>query len=609
MTTSSSFEVEIRCGGRVVFGRRLDALGGSQAAADLLTLEAAEPFAVTVRRSAPDGTRLRLRLGTEIVAELPPGAAEMVSGPEAWLRDEFGESRMLLERETGAASRRFEAVFELGLAVSPRPEVARDFRVMVEDVAGVHQGLARDVVGRGMLRGGLSGGSVVLLHPEMLAAGLENLLPRLERSLAHIARQPSVVLDQTLRVGRYRGGDRLDARSAVAAVRDPATRLGPDGGVAALGKVLLRGVALSEDLPEHRHAAEGLRRLAQRAETLAAHCERSAELLQAEEARWGGQFPNRRSVYEQRDLPRVQALRELAARGRSLAESFRRLLAHHRFLAESGPPRTPFGPTPAFLGRAPYREVYRALLEARELLAVLVDGDAVRLVYRNLATLYEYWCFIRVVAHLHARYGAGGARQTFSLIDDIYRPELAPGQQFRFTLGQGAAVVATYQPEFHPWAEARVRGDRYGASLTSRPLRPDITLEVFVPPRPPVLLVLDAKSTDAFAPVKLYDMADYGRQVFELATGRQPIRQVFLLHRDRQARALCNLPGYLRGRRFDPQAMALGAVPCVPERVGHTPPLLATVIDRFLEVFAGASGAASLRVWRGVVPRVAPPGG
>ena len=63
--------------------------------------------------------------------------------------------------------------------------------------------------------------------------------------------------------------------------------------------------------------------------------------------------------------------------------------------------------------------------------------------------------------------------------------------------------------------------------------------------------------------------------------------RVFALHRDREARTLSNLPGYLRGRRIDRHAMVLGAAPCVPDRVGHTPPLLALIVDRFLEVYAG----------------------
>jgi hypothetical protein len=598
MTFSSSYEVSIIGERSVLYSRGIDALAVPYFTQELLPLDAAEPFAVVLRRSVADATRLRLRLGTEIIADAPAGALECGSRLDAWLRDEFGESRIVAEREAEDGSDRFEPLFELGIAVSPRPEVARDFRVMIEDLAAVHHGLAQDVVGRSMLRGNLLGGSVALLYPEALVNQLERIGSRLAHSLALIARQPSVVLDRIMRQGPYRGGARVDARSVASAARDPRTRIGAGGRLVALGSITLRGTAVSEDLPEHRHIGDGLRRLAARAESLAAHCDRAGDLLQAEEARWGSPAPGRQSVFEQRDLPRLQALRELAGRARSLGAVFRSLLEQHHFLAEAGPPRTPFGPTPAFLGRAAYREVYRALLEARKILGILIDADEIRLPRRNLADLYEYWCFLRTVSHLRDRFGTAGARLSFSLIDDIYRPELAPGQEFRFSLGGGATIVATYQPEFHPWREARMRGDRYGASLTGNPLRPDILIAVELPHRPPALLVLDAKSTDAFTAIRLRDMADYARQVFELGTGRQPIRQVFALHRDREARTLSNLPGYLRGRRIDRHAMVLGAVPCVPDRVGHTPPHLALIIDRFLEVNAGVASSEAVRTER-----------
>jgi hypothetical protein len=601
MTTSSSFEIIVSDPERVLFSRSVDALAVPHVAAEPLSLEAAVAFSVRASRTAPDASRLRLRLGTEIVAAAPGGSADCASGLRPWLRDEFGESRIVLERAT--KTDRFEVVFDLPVAVMPRPEVARDFRVMIEDLGAVHRGLAQDVVGRSMLRGSFVRGPVALLYPEVLVAQLEALLPRLEHSLELISRQPSVVLDRTRRGERYRGGARIDARSAATAARDPRTQQDGRGRLVSVGKLLLHGIVVSEDLPEHRHIAEALRRMALRADALAAHCDRAGDLLQAEQARWGQARLGRISVFEQRDLPRLQALRELASRARTLAESFHRLLTQHRFLAQASPPRTPFGPTPAFLGRAAYRAVYRVLLESRQWLGVLVDAEEARLYHRNLATLYEYWCFLRTVAYLRERFGSPETRQSFSLIDDIYRPELAPCQEFRFAIGREMIVVATYQPEFYPWREARTRGERYGASLTAYPLRPDITLEVTRPERPPVLLVLDAKSTDAFSAVKLRDMADYSRQIIELETHRQPVRQVFLLHRDRETGTLCNLPGYLRSRQIDGQAMILGAVPCVPDCVGQTPPQLGLVIDRFLQVYAGVPPSGLARE-RGSAERV-----
>jgi hypothetical protein len=557
-----------------------------------LTLRAEEPFALTVRRAAGDHTRLRLRLGTETIAEVPAGAEGGSSALLPWLRDECGESRVVVERATEEMDDRYEPLFELNLAVEARPEVARDFRILVSEVGAIHQGLARDVIGRSTMTGHFRGDPVALLDPEAQLQTLGLIRQRFTDVLARIAGQPSVALESEARLQRYRGGDRCPAQALAGVVRDPHTCLDPHGRIAHVGKVLVRSVHPGVDVPEHRHIAEGLRRLALRADGLARHCQRAAELLRMEEDRWGSSDGTRPSVFAQRDLPRIRALEGHGSAARSQAEAIRDLLRQHRFLAKAGTPRTTFGPTPAFLGRPAYREAFRLLCESRRLLGLVVDADAVRFVCRSLATLHEYWCYLRTVAHLRERFGAPAAQATFTLVDDIYRPELAPGQEFRFDLGRDLTVSATYQPEFRPWSEARDCGDRYAAALTRNPLRPDILLTVTRGRLPPVLLVLDAKVTDFFTPLKLREQTDYARQVFDLQTGRQPIRQVFFLHRDRRTPVLTNVPGYLKGRHIDRSVMVLGAVRCVPEGPQHSTPWLERVIDRFLEVYAAVPPAA-----------------
>lgn len=582
MTTSNSFELTLRGDRDILFTRVVDALEVPFRAKELALVRADEPFAVSVRRSVPDNRRLRVRLGTEVIAVIAAGAAAGETPLDAWLRNEFGECLVAIDREVEDDV--FEPLVEIGLAVTPRPEVVHDYHVMIEDVAQVHQGLAQDVIGRSVHKGGWGDLRASLLQPETTLRHLERLYARFGPVLAQIARQPSVLLEGVVRPARYRGGDRTDSRAVAGAVRDPQLRL--DGRrIRALGKVLVRSPRVSDDLPEHRHIAEGIRRLAARADSLVRHCQRAADLLQREESRWSLPTGGRLSVFEQRDLPRIHALHEIASQGQQLAAAFRQLLDQHAFLANAGPPRTRFGSTPAFLGRSAYREVYRLLVEARQVLGLLVDADVVRIYYRDLATLFEYWCFLRTVGLLRQRFGRSSPQQNFVLIDDIYRPELAPGQQFRFEIGRGASVTVTYQAEIRPWKLAAQRGDRYGASFTGNPLRPDILLEIARPNVPPAMLVLDAKSSDYFSPIKFREMTDYSRQVFDLHSGRQPIRQVFLLHRDRNARPLSNLPGYLQGRSLDPANLILGAIPCVPEKINSTPPLLAEVVERFLKAY------------------------
>jgi hypothetical protein len=592
MTSSNYYDIRIRKDGQTVLEVRLDALQLPWTASEPLAVRAEEAFSVAVHRPAGGGPRLRCRLGNELIAEVPADVAAFETETKPWLVNEVGESRVAVEEDTGQGAEDeaapFALVVEVRLDVTPRPEVARDFRVMLEDVMAIHEGLAQDVLNRAFLRRGLAGTTATRLHPEAVLAGLREQLARLQRALAQIARQPSVRLDRAARLAFYRGGDRLDAAAVAEVARDARTRIDPSGRVAALGKLRVRVPVLSEDLPEHRHAAEGLRRLARRADGLARHCERSADLVNREEARWGRARAGRPSVFAQHYLPRVAVLEGLARQAQQLAAGFRELLDQYAFLREAPPPRTTLGPTPAFLGRPAYREVYRTLVQAQQPLGALVDGDTIRIAYRNLATLYEYWCFLRTVAYLRQRLGAPQVRTAPGLVDEIYRPDLKPGQEFHFPAGERRTLVVTYEPEIRPWRLALQRGDRYGATLTRDPIRPDITLELRELSEPGVMLVLDAKSTDAFAFDTYRGMTDYARQVFDPRTWQQPVRQVFLLHRDRRAVPLINVPHHLQGQQTPAGVAILGAVPCVPEQVNRVPPALAAVIDRFLEAYAGA---------------------
>jgi hypothetical protein len=587
MISSNYYEFALRSPAAPLVVIRRDALELPWSGTELLPIPAEQSFAITVHRSADASARLRLRLGDEVLAEIPPGRTTFETEQQAWLANEFGESRVLVEQEIeqglGEDSPAFVPLFELGLAVIPRPEVARDFRVMIEDVTAIHEGLAQDVINRSFVGKRFAGTAVTRLHPEAVLQNFHELYHRLEKALAQIARQPSVMLDRSARVARYRGGDRVDASTLAHVARGSQTRLGPGGQIVSLDKVHVRVPIVSEDLPEHRHVAEGLRRLARSAEQLAQHCERSAELVTHEESRWGSTRSDRLSVFDQRYLPRVEMLTKLADTARNLGDQFLGLLRRHAFLAEAGSPRTPLGPTPVFLGRPAYREVYRALLEARRPLGALVDGHSIRIKYRNLATLYECWCFLRTVAYLRQRLGSPRGSADISLVDKIYRPDLKSGQSFCFPLTGGRNVVVTYEPDIYPWRQALRRGDRLGASLTGEPLRPDITIEVREQDAPGAILVLDAKSTDSFTVARFRDLTDYARLVFDPRTGRQPIRQVFLLHRSRGVAPVTNIPEYLQGREVAGDVNILGAVPCAPERVNQTPAGLAQVIERFLE--------------------------
>lgn len=586
MTEQSYLQIEVATAGGNVFAAEYDRLALPRREPCGQALDAAEPFLIRVRRNNTD-RRWRLRLGVEVIGDLGDGQETLETKLAAWLHDEFGETAIVVETEFADAQGRFERLFTLEVRIIPRPPVERDYKVMIEDATRVHVALAYDVLGRAYRRMSYSPQAVRQLEPAAHLDELEDIYRKLDAAVASIAKQPCTTLDRVVVASHYRGGDRVDATLIASLARDTHTKVNRHGELLRVGKILSRRSRLTEDLPEHRHIAEAARRLAQRCLALARHCDTSADLVRQEELYWGDRPGETDSVYLRRDLPRVEALADCSAKAVSLAGRFQQLLSRYAFLSRSGPPRSVFGPTPVFLGRPAYREVYRILLAAMDPLGLLVDSGALRISYRNLATLYEYWCFLRTIEHLRQRLGSPLSKTSFELIDDIYRPELKPGQRFVFKPRDDLTVTARYCPQFHPLMKARRLRKPFGAAFTGKPLRPDILIEVRREGRPPRMLVMDAKATELFTPRRFREMSDYARQIVDPDTGYQPVKHVFLLHRSRDTGWVTNVPKYLSGRRVDPNISVLGAVPCVPEYVNGPQDMLGRVIDRFLQTVAG----------------------
>ena len=593
----NSFELRLTGPDGLLFRRVWDVLQSPWIEPEPLAIRAETPFAVAIRRPNDQRGPARLRLGDESIESVPAAAGGFETDFRTWLRDELGESRLILERR---GARGQEVLFELPLIVEPRQEVADDYRAMIAEVSAVHEGLARDVAGRSQFRAGIGSGEVGLLDPQIELIRLDAFYRRLETAIALIAEQPSVTLDRAWRLARYRGGDRVDASATATIARDPGVSVDRSGRLTSLGKIRVRLPVLSDDLPEHRHIAEGIRRLANRAKDLARHCEQAADEIAAEQYRWSSAVArrfegeresaadsSRTSLPDRLGLPRAEALGRRSEDARKLADEFLALVRGHRFLAEAGPPRTPFGPTPAFLGRTAYREVFSILVEAKRFSGVLVDGDDVRVSYQGMAKLYEYWCFLRVLRRLRERLGAATGGEGFTQIGEVLRTDLKPGVTLIFKAPGGFEVAATYEPEFHPKREAAARRDRFAASLTTAPIRPDIVVEVRknARDRASKMLVLDAKSTEDFHTRKLRDITDYARQIHDPHDGCQPVRQVFLLHRGREKRLQLNVPERFLDCR--PDLSILGAFPCVPSAKDRHSDLLNDILDRFLAAFAG----------------------
>lgn len=284
----------------------------------------------------------------------------------------------------------------------------------------------------------------------------------LERALAEISREPRrdvAPADEPARAERVRRAD-------------PGVRRAVLRGAGAGGPVLLPGgppvrerlpggrPRLTLDTPEHRWIAAQL-----------AGVRRGLSNLLREEAALP-QTPRR-----------ARAREELDALERRVA----RMLRAEPLAAVAGSP--PPGLASPRLTRAPgYREAHRACLLLR--LGLSLEGGPVRLALKDLALLYEYWCFLAVARVLAARAGSGlPARRLLAVEERGLRVLLRRGreQSLSFDLPDGKRAVLTYNP-------------RFGGEPLLVPQQPDLLLEVRGPDGDAVRAVLDAKYRVTAAP-------------------------------------------------------------------------------------------------------------
>lgn len=583
MTSSSFFEIEIRQRGRIhgvvrAFEHELPKTDVAAAAVDSDT-----HVDLMVTRPPGATTRGSVRVGTELVLALAPGVAQNRARVEL-LRDDYGEARFVYEESDPDEPGEATTVLELRIEVKGREETIALTERLVAELEAIYVGLAQDIVSRTTHRKAESRSAPSLLRPEQELSRLERLRGEIAAALARIGAQPSTALVREVRRDRWRPGDTVRTSRLGELARDPGTAVA-FGRFRGLGRAPVSRARLTTDIPEHRHIRAALKRLERRASAILEHCSRSAVLLEKDEARWGGGRATAATVFEERHLPRIKEFRRLAESAEDLRTAFQQLADAYPFVSGASAPRSRLAPTPTFLNRAGYREAYGALAEADALSGALVAGDEIVLRYRSLSSLYEFWCFVAVVKLLSDLLGKPEGEAKFQLVDEVFRPELAPGQSFLFRSGD-SRVTATYEPEFVPaTGRAGPGASRFRAALAAAPLRPDVTVAFEAPGLEPLILVLDAKSGARFDRDALWSVSDYRSRIFDPETGHQPVRQLFLLHRDVRAGVRCNLPGYLEGRFGRASHSVIGAVPMTPDRLDDA----RRVLVRFLEVAQAAA--------------------
>ena len=581
--SATACRIELRQGGATIARVDVDGRELPKRVELDATIPAQRPIEVRLTRGTVDGrppaTRGEVRIGESLQLVLRPGQAEggaLITS----LGEEYGEVLLDYVELDGAegpveiASLRFE--------IEPAESIRALYDQLVTDLERIHVGLARDVVGRSRQRTGFGRRTPRASRPEEDCELLERTLRRLTDALERIQVQPVSAIARDVVRDRWRPGDRLASDAASTLLQDPDTVV-VDGQLRRLGRVRLSRSRPTLDIPEHRAMRSELEDLARRARRVARHCQLCIDRLAEERRRWGGERADGSSVFQLEHRPRMRRYSEVAERAHGLADAFVRLRRRASFLDDVGASRSGLAPTPLFRNGRGYREAYQALVEARRAAAPLVAGDEFGVQLRSLSRLFEYWCFVQVVERLRGWFGTPEPWATYRITDEIWRPDLRSGQWFRFAAADGIAVRVHYEPDIVPadWV-----GDTevpYRASLSNAPLRPDVLVEVLADGAPARALVLDAKSRASFGRDDLFEPTDYRSRIFDPRDGTQPVRQVFLLHRDERVGPLENLPRYLAGTAGTIDSSVIGAVALLPWSGDD----LTRVLRRFLVLAAG----------------------
>jgi uncharacterized protein len=285
---------------------------------------------------------------------------------------------------------------------------------------------------------------------------LRHLIGELERAVAFINRRPNHGLRRERRATPVAKVSHVT--SEVRAALRRGAGYGPfqrvfGGAVRVRNQIEEVRARTTLDTPEHRwiaaHIREAVRRL-----------ERIRGLEQA------------RPVSDRRQ----RAVEELDHLSRRLD----RLLKGDVFASAGGPP--PSGFASMQLYSAPgYREASRACLALS--LGLRIEGGPLSLSVKNLAVLYEYWCYLTVVGAVARIVGVeGGAAHLFRVEQRGLQVSLEKGRAHTtsWSLGNGRHARVTYNPIFD--------GD---ANLL--PQRPDIVIALENPGWPRLYLIVDAK--------------------------------------------------------------------------------------------------------------------
>jgi hypothetical protein len=243
-------------------------------------------------------------------------------------------------------------------------------------------------------------------------------------------------------------------------------------------------------------------------------------------------------ILQEREEPRLAALRALEARARLLLSRSRDLRRRHDFLPADTPAlHRPPEITKRFAHVGAYSLLYRAMREHHCGQRIDPGGSAVQVGMKSLPDLWEHWVVLRAIECLQRRfrYTASPWDSPDSLFrrvvgfKDRYLIDLAADRRLDLVDEAGSRILFRYQPRYPSISR---RGSGYGRlKRRAAPYEPDIAIEVYGPGEeepslPRHIIILDAKYSSRSHDELLDDVLRY-RNIGDFRTGRRLVRQIW----------------------------------------------------------------------------------
>jgi len=490
----------------------------------------------------PDGVEVRFQVGSVSVASTAPegslerkllparGALETRSHP--LFLDCAGHTALsLLTRwpeEPG-----YTAVGRWPLRVSPAKITPEELDRLIDELDSAARGVIFDAYSKATTSLGVGRG----FRPAAPAEKLERIagvLHAFGAQLARISRRPTQRLSLSPRRVLVSPGEAITPETAAEIAEDTSFLARTAVGVLPRERIELEAER-DVSLPEHR-ALSGF---------LAALGSETREILDLLRLDIAARLERRKlfsagpgSILQEREEPRLVALRALEARARLLLSRSRDLRRRHDFLPADAPAlhRAP-EITKRFAHVGAYSLLYRAMREHHRSQRIDPGGSAVEVGLKSLPDLWEHWVVLRVIECLQRRfrYTASPWESPDSLFrrvvgfKDRYLIDLAADRRLDLVDEGGSRILFRYQPRY-PSISRREAG--YGRlKRRAAPYEPDIAIEIYAPgedePSLPMhIIIFDAKYSSRSHDELLEDILRY-RNIGDFRTGRRLVRQIW----------------------------------------------------------------------------------